>query len=98
MNFSEFARNLQPSAIRAVSKAIHGKKVISFAGGMPHPSTFPHTELAGLANEILQSRAAEALQYGQTQGYQPLLETVATYMAGRGARNLSPSNLLFAAG
>src|SRR5439155_1126406 len=69
MNYSDFALRLQPSAIRAVSKAIHGKKVVSFAGGMPHASTFPGMELADLTAEILHTHAAEALQYGQTQGY-----------------------------
>jgi 2-aminoadipate transaminase len=98
MDYSAFAQRLQPSAIRAVSKAIHGKKVISFAGGMPHPSTFPHTELAELAAEVLETRGAEALQYGQTQGYQPLLETVAGYLHGRGMPAITPDNLLIAAG
>jgi 2-aminoadipate transaminase len=98
MNYSTFAQRLQPSAIRTVSKAIHGKKVISFAGGMPHPSTFPHAELAALAAEVLQTRAAEALQYGQTQGYQPLLETVAGYLRGRGLSGITTDNLLIAAG
>lgn len=98
MEFSAFAQRLQPSAIRTVSKAIHGKKVISFAGGMPHPSTFPHVELAALAAEVLQTRGAEALQYGQTQGYQPLLETVAGYLRGRGLSSITTDNLLIAAG
>ena len=98
MNYSDFALRLQPSAIRAVSKAIHGKKVVSFAGGMPHASTFPGPELSNLTAEILQTQAAEALQYGQTQGYQPLLETVAGYLRGRGLTSLTTKNLLIAAG
>ncbi len=98
MEYSHFAQNLQPSAIRAVSKAIHGKKVISFAGGMPHSATFPQAELTALAAEILESRGAEALQYGQTQGYHPLLETIAKYLDGRGVAGVKPENLLIAAG
>jgi 2-aminoadipate transaminase len=98
MEYSAFAQRLQPSAIRTVSKAIHGKKVISFAGGMPHPSTFPHVEIAALAEEVLQTRAPEALQYGQTQGYQPLLETVAGYLRGRGLPGITAENILIAAG
>src|SRR5258708_9920956 len=97
-SYSQFALHLQPSAIRAVSKAIHGKKIISFAGGMPHPGSFPHQELSNLAAEILATSGAEALQYGQTQGYAPLLDTVARYLAGRGLANVESKNLLIAAG
>src|SRR6266404_136720 len=97
-SYSQFALHLQPSAIRAVSKAIHGKKVVSFAGGMPHPGSFPHEELAAISAEILTTHGAEALQYGQTQGYAPLLDTVGKYLAGRGITGLESKNLLIAAG
>ncbi len=98
MTYSEYAKRLRPSAIRAVSKAIHGKKVVSFAGGMPHPIAFPHQILGEISAEIFATHSAEALQYGQTQGYQPLLETLTGYMRGRGLSGIEPKNMLVAAG
>jgi 2-aminoadipate transaminase len=98
MSYSNFAKRLRPSAIRKVSKAIHGKKVLSFAGGMPHPSAFPHEIIGKLSAEILAAHSAEALQYGNTVGYSPLLETLAGYMRGRGIAGTETKNVLVAAG
>lgn len=98
-HFSQFANRLRPSAIRAVTKAVHGKKnLISLAGGMPHPGTFPAAELRSLAAEILERQPIEALQYGQTQGYGPLIEEVIHYLAGRGIPGQKPENVLICSG
>ncbi len=96
--FSQFAGRLKPSAIRRVSRAVHGKTLVSFAGGLPHPDTFPVAELREIAEEIFTKRFGEALQYGLTQGYLPFIEQVIAYLAGRGIRGLSPGNVLIAAG
>jgi 2-aminoadipate transaminase len=98
MSYSQFAKRLQPSPIRAVSRAIHGKKVLSFAGGMPHPMAFPHEILCEISAEILATRSADALQYNNTQGYGPLLDTLAGYMRGRGIPGVETKNLLVPAG
>jgi len=98
-HFSQFANRLRPSAIRAVTKAVHGKKnLISLAGGMPHPETFPAAELRSIAAEILEHRPVEALQYGLTQGYAPLIDEVIRYLAGRGIAGLKPENVLICSG
>jgi len=97
-HFSQFANRLRPSAIRAVTKAVHGKKLISLAGGMPHPGTFPAAELRSLAAEILERQPVEALQYGQTQGYGPMIDEAIRYLAGRGIAGLKPENVLICSG
>jgi 2-aminoadipate transaminase len=47
---------------------------ISFIYGLPDPATFPATELAEAAAEVLQERSELALQYGPEQGYGPLID------------------------
>ncbi len=96
--FSEFAGRLKPSVIRRMTKRLHGRPVISFAGGLPHPETFPAAELGSIAAEVLEHHAGEALQYGLTQGYLPLVEHVLTYLEGRGMVGLKPENVLIASG
>ncbi len=99
--FSQFAGRLRPSAIRSLTRQVQrsdGKKMISFAGGLPHPDTFPHAELAEIAAEILGRESATALQYGITQGYPPLVEVMIEYMAGRGVTGVKPEEVLIAAG
>ena len=47
---------------------------ISFIYGLPDPATFPATELAAAAAEVLNERSELALQYGPEQGYGPLID------------------------
>jgi DNA-binding transcriptional MocR family regulator len=47
---------------------------ISFIYGLPDPATFPIQDLRRAAEEVLQTRAELALQYGPEQGYGPLID------------------------
>lgn len=58
--------------------------LISFAAGHPDPSTFPWEALRGLANTLLGGTDANALQYGSTRGYRPLLESLDQVLTPRG--------------
>ena len=71
------ARNLRPSAIRALAKYINDPKVISFAGGSPNPETFPAERFAAIADRVLRERRNVSLQYGPTRGLPRLCEFVA---------------------
>lgn len=78
------ARNLRPSAIRAFAKLINDPSVISFAGGLPSPETFPAAEFLECAGTILRERSAVALQYGPTPGLPRLRESIAEICRTRG--------------
>jgi 2-aminoadipate transaminase len=80
------AANFRPSAIRAFAKLINDPSVISFAGGMPSPETFPAMELLDCADAALRDRKHIALQYGPTPGLLRLREAVAAICARRGFR------------
>ena len=74
---SERARKLTSSAIREILKITERPEVISFAGGLPSPATFPANEMRAAAQRILRDAPAAALQYSATEGYLPLREWIA---------------------
>lgn len=78
------ARSLRPSAIRAFAKLINDPAIISFAGGLPSPETFPAAEFLECAEVILRERAAVALQYGPTAGLPRLRDSIAAICRRRG--------------
>ena len=81
---SRDARNLRPSAIRAFAKLINDPNVISFAGGVPSPETFPAERVAAIAERVIREHRAVALQYGPTAGLPRLREFVAGVCRNRG--------------
>ena len=44
--------------------------IISFAGGLPNPVSFPVEEMDAAVHKVMQEKGAVALQYSNTQGYQ----------------------------
>ena len=51
--------------------------VISFAGGLPNPVSFPVKEMEAATQKVLSEQGAVALQYSSTQGYLPLRKYIA---------------------
>jgi 2-aminoadipate transaminase len=89
MNYERFysrtGERMQQSAIRQMGTvAASMPDVISFAPGYPAPETFAWDEYREIASDVLTSRDGEALQYGPTRGYTPLLETLLGLLAKRG--------------
>lgn len=81
---SRDARNFRPSAIRAFAKLINDPNVISFAGGVPSPETFPAERIAEIASRVIRENRAVALQYGPTRGLPRLCDFVAGVCRSRG--------------
>ena len=75
--FSDKIAALKPSAIREILKAPKDADTISLAAGNPAPETFPVADLARFAAEIFAHDSTTALQYGATDGYEPLRRVVA---------------------
>ncbi|MBQ3485140.1 MAG: PLP-dependent aminotransferase family protein [Clostridia bacterium] len=67
------------SAIREIFKLIAKPGMISFAGGNPARSALPDDFCAEIAKEVLQKDGKAILQYGATEGYAPLLESLKSY-------------------
>ncbi len=81
--FSNKISSLAPSAIREILKATSSHNIIPFAAGNPAPDAFPVDEVKEITKKILDESPIEALQYGVTEGYAPLRESVSKMVAER---------------
>lgn len=66
--FSNTAKGMKRSAIRELLKLTQRSDIISFAGGLPAPDSFPIEQLKEISCEVLDTEGAQALQYGATEG------------------------------
>jgi len=66
--YSDNAKGMKKSAIRELLKLTQKPEIISFAGGLPSPTTFPVEDLKRIFNKVMDGNAASALQYGATEG------------------------------
>jgi len=73
--------NMKASEIRELLKLTQRPEVISFAGGLPAPELFPVLEVKNAASKVLEEKGRIALQYGPTEGYNPLREKILKRMA-----------------
>ena len=80
---SDRMNTMRGSAIREIFKALADPEVISLAGGNPAPELFPAKEMAEIAKDMLENHPTVALQYGITEGYQPLRELVTKLLEER---------------
>jgi 2-aminoadipate transaminase len=79
MNWTLAARaeRMNPSVIREILKVTEKPGIISFAGGLPSPKTFPITEFAAACAKVLKDDGEAALQYAASEGFPALREWVA---------------------
>ena len=71
------AEKMNPSVIREILKVTEKPGIISFAGGLPSPKTFPIDAFAAACAKVLSTDGEAALQYAASEGYAPLREWVA---------------------
>jgi 2-aminoadipate transaminase len=95
--FSERAQQLQSSAIREILKITQRPEIISFAGGLPSPATFPVDVMKAAYDKVLTDAGKQALQYGPTDGYAPLREWIANSLSTEGTKIL-PEQILMVSG
>jgi 2-aminoadipate transaminase len=95
--FSERAQQLQSSAIREILKITQRPEIISFAGGLPSPATFPVERMKAAYDKVLSEAGKQALQYGPTDGYAPLREWIANSLSTADCKIL-PEQILMVSG
>jgi DNA-binding transcriptional MocR family regulator len=98
MPFADRLNNVETSAIRELFKLLGKPGIISFAGGFPDSALFDVEGIREAVNHALTEEAGAALQYGATEGYQPLREQLATFMASKGNQGVSPDDLIVTTG
>ena len=74
------AEKMNPSVIREILKVTERPGIISLAGGLPSPKTFPISAFAEACAEVLHKDGQAALQYAASEGYGPLREAVAAML------------------
>jgi len=95
--YSKAALNMKRSEIRELLKVTRRPNIISFAGGLPDPQTFPLKDLEDISCQLLREKGAIALQYGPTEGEALLREEIAKWMTHEKA-SIKPENILITAG
>jgi 2-aminoadipate transaminase len=82
--FAQRTRVMRSSAMRDLMAITARPEVISLAGGLPDTSTFPPASFAAQITRIAQESAAEALQYGPTEGFNETKAAVRMVMEAEG--------------
>ncbi|MDD5334351.1 MAG: PLP-dependent aminotransferase family protein [Rhodoferax sp.] len=88
------AAKMNPSVIREILKVTERPGIISFAGGLPSPKTFPVAEFAAACAKVLRDDAPAALQYAASEGFGPLREMVAARLPWQ----VEPAQILITTG
>lgn len=97
--WSDRVAHLEGNAIREIFKLLANPEVISFAGGLPAKEGIPTEILRGISQELLCGDLGyKILQYGATEGWQPLFESGAAYLEDSGIYGANPTNMLLISG
>ena len=76
-------QQMRSSEIREILKVAVNPEIISLAGGLPAPETFPVGAISEAAEQVLAQEGASALQYSTTEGDTELRQWIASRMATR---------------
>lgn len=95
--YAQRAKGVKSSAIRELLKITQRPEVISFAGGLPASEVFPAARFQEACQRVLQTESHLALQYGATEGYEPLREMIARHINRYGIQ-ARPENVMITSG
>ena len=74
------AQKMNPSVIREILKVTEKPGIISFAGGLPSPETFPVSAFSAACEKVLREDGHAALQYSASEGFATLREMIAAML------------------
>lgn len=97
MQFASRLDNVETSAIRELFKLLGTPGIISFAGGFPDSAMFDVEGLKEASARALAEEPGGALQYGATEGYEPLRTQLSAFMKTKGVE-VDPSGLIVTTG
>ncbi len=79
-------KRISASVIREILKVVSQPGMISLAGGIPAPESFPLEIISELTRRVVADYGAQAFQYDLTEGFVPLREALSTYLQPKGIR------------
>ncbi len=97
MKFAQRLDAIETSAIRELFKLLSKPGIISFAGGFPDPALFDVEGIRESTAAVLAQQPGAVLQYGATEGWQPLREGISAFMAAKGC-SVAPEGLIVTTG
>ena len=87
-----------PSFIRSILKTAVNPDIISFAGGLPNPISFPQEELLESMERIVKTYGSKCFQYSLTAGLPELRQYVADRYNKKFGLKLTVDNILITTG
>ncbi|MGM0607136.1 MAG: PLP-dependent aminotransferase family protein [Candidatus Muiribacteriota bacterium] len=92
--FSESAKGMKASVIRELLKLTRKPGIISFAGGLPAPETFPKEKIKKITNDLIETKGSLMMQYGPTEGSPELKEQIIKYLKNATKTSFEQENIL----
>lgn len=83
-HFAQRTARIKPSIIREILNLADRPGVISLAGGLPSPNSFPVQAMREATERVLREAPQQALQYASTEGFGPLRDWVAADLGTQG--------------
>lgn len=96
--FSDGILNTPSSFIREILKVTQSDDIISFAGGLPNPISFPTKELNESTNRVIRTYESKVFQYSTTEGYEPLRQYIANRYKDKFNLDYSKDDILITTG
>ncbi len=96
--FAARLQNVETSAIRELFKLLGKPGIISFAGGFPDSALFDVAGLRESSQKALDESPGAALQYGATEGHEPLRAELASFLQSKGVSDIAANQLIVTTG
>ena len=96
-SYADRMAGVSGSAVREILKLTQQPDIISFGGGLPSADSFPMESLKEILHDLTDNLSQELLQYGQTEGYDPLRQEIVKLMATKGV-NVAMEEVLITSG
>lgn len=81
---AERTTKMGTNAIREILKVVSQPGMVSLAGGIPAPESFPLSIISELTAAVMEKYGPAAFQYDRTEGFAPLQEALSGYLAEQG--------------
>ena len=91
-------RRMSVNAIREILKVVAQPDMISLAGGIPAPESFPMNIIRELTRQVIDSYGSTAFQYCPTEGFAPLRHHLAERLKTKKGIQASPENVFISSG
>ena len=95
---SELSMAMAPSFIRAILKTTESREIISFAGGLPNPVSFPQEELKKSTDRVIENYGSKVFQYSQTAGLVELREYIADHLSKKQGMQVCCEDIIITTG